>query len=196
MTPQTFIFIGRSGCGKGTQAKLLIKFLEKNDKEHKVLHIESGEEIREFIKGSSYTQGVARDIYNKGGLIPEFVVVYLWTAALIANFTGKEHLVFDGMPRKVHEAGALGSIFDFYGLSKPWVINVDISHKEAVKRLLARKRSDDTKEEIEKRLNWYETDVMPTMAYYDSNPRCNFLKVNGERSVEEIHADIVKKVGL
>jgi adenylate kinase len=123
-------------------------------------------------------------------------VVYLWTAALIENFTCKEHLVFDGMPRKVHEAGALGSIFGFYGLSKPWVINVDISHEEAIKRLLARKRFDDTKEEIEKRLNWYETDVMPTMAYYDENPKYNFLKVNGERSVEEIHEDIVKKVGL
>jgi adenylate kinase len=196
MTQNTFIFIGRSGCGKGTQAQLLIKLLEKNDKEHKVLHIESGEELREFIKGPSYTQSVTRDLYNKGGLIPEFVVVYLWTAALIANFTGKEHLVFDGMPRKVHEAGALNSIFGFYGLSKPWVINVDISPKEAMNRLLARKRFDDNEAEIQKRLDWYETEVMPTMEYYDGNPKCNFIKVNGERSVEEIHEDIVKKVGL
>jgi adenylate kinase len=196
MKPQTFIFIGRSGCGKGTQAQLLIKLLEKKDKENNVLHIESGEELREFIKGSSYTQQVTKKVYDAGGLIPEFVVVYLWTGALIEHFTGKEHLVFDGMPRKVHEAGALNSIFGFYGLSKPWVINVDISTKEAMKRLLARKRFDDTKEEIRKRLDWYETEVMPTMVYYDGNPKYNFLKVNGERSVEEIHEDIVKKVGL
>jgi adenylate kinase len=196
MTPKTFIFIGMSGCGKGTQAELIIQLLKNKDPDHNVLHIESGGELREFIKGSSYTQEMTKELYNKGGLIPEFIVVYLWTGSLIANFTGKEHLVFDGMPRKVHEAGALGSIFDFYGLSKPWVINVDISHEEAVKRLLVRKRFDDTKEEIEKRLDWYETDVMPTMAYYDGNPKYNFLKVNGERSIDEIHEDVVKKVGL
>jgi adenylate kinase len=196
MTQHSFIFIGRSGCGKGTQAELLIKLLEKIDPSNKVLHIESGSELREFRKGDSYTQKMTGKVLDKGGLIPEFIVVYLWTGVLNSEFNGKEHLVFDGMPRKVHEAGALNSIFGFYDLPKPWVINVDISYEEAVRRLLTRKRADDKDEEIKKRLDWYETDVMPTMAYYDGNPKYNFLKVNGERSVEEIHAEIVKKIGL
>ena len=29
INPKTFIFIGRSGCGKGTQANLLIEYLKK-----------------------------------------------------------------------------------------------------------------------------------------------------------------------
>jgi len=196
MKPQSFIFIGRSGSGKGTQADLLIEYLKDKDPGHEVLHIESGKELREFIKGPSYTEQVTKKLYDGGGLIPEFVVVYLWAGMLIARFTGNEHLVFDGMPRKVHEAGALNSIFGFYGLSKPWIINIDISPEESTKRLLARKRFDDVQEEIDKRLAWYETDVVPTMKYYDGNPRYNLLKIDGGRPVEEIHADIVKKLSL
>jgi adenylate kinase len=196
MKPQSFIFIGRSGSGKGTQAELLIEYLKKIDSAHEIIHIESGGELREFIKGPSYTEQVTKKLYDGGGLIPEFIVVYLWAGALIAKFTGNEHLVFDGMPRKVHEAGALNSIFRFYGLTKPWIINIDISPEESTKRLLARKRFDDNEEEIKKRLDWYESDVVPTMEYYDGNPKYNFLKINGARPVEDIHADIVKKLGL
>ena len=112
------------------------------------------------------------------------------------NKRGNQHVIFDGTPRKLHEAGVLHSCFDFYGLDKPWVINIDISYDESMKRLLARKRFDDTEDDIKKRLDWYETDVAPTLGFYDGNPKYNFLKIRGERSIEEIHGDIVKKLGL
>ena len=173
-----------------------MKVLKEKDPEHGVIYVQSGQHLRDFIKGDSLTQKITKKKYDEGGLMPEFIVVYLWAKELIAEYTGNENLVFDGMPRKVHEAGALNSIFPYYGLPKPWVIYIDISKEESMKRLLARGRFDDKKDEIEKRLSWYETQVVPTLEYYDDNPACNFLKIFGQRSVEEIHADIVKKVGL
>ncbi len=195
-TSQSFIFIGRSGCGKGTQVELLMKLLKEKDPAREILYIQSGQELRDFMKGPSVTQKICRQMIDDGKLLPEFVVVYLWAQILIDKFTGNEHLVFDGMPRKIHEAGALNSIFPYYNLPKPWVFYIDISKEEAIKRMLARGRFDDKKEEIEKRLGWYETQVVPTIEYYKDNPDYNFLDINGERSVEEVHTDIVKRVGL
>ena len=54
MELQTFIFIGRSGCGKGTQVTLLQEHIKKQDhKRHILFYIETGERFRQFIKEHS-----------------------------------------------------------------------------------------------------------------------------------------------
>jgi len=45
----------------------------------------------------------------------------------------------------------LDSIFGFYGFEGAWVINVEISPAESLKRLLLRKRQDDDEDGIKKR---------------------------------------------
>ena len=196
MQLQSFIFIGRSGCGKGTQAKLLIDRLKQLDPTRKSLYIQTGGELREFIKGNSFTQKIARKLYVTGSLMAEFLTIDMWVTALVNRYSGDDHLVFDGTPRKVHEAQVFDTIFSFYKLSKPWVINLEISHDEALKRLMARKRIDDTEDDIRKRLTWFESEVVPTIEYFKSHPGYNFITIDGERSIEEIHSDIVKRVGL
>lgn len=196
MNLKSFIFIGRSGCGKGTQIELLVNYLKDKDPEHDILQIYTGREFRNFIKGSDFTQKLSKSIYDVGGLMPEFLATYMWTKILVENYNGNQHVIFDGTPRKLHEAGALDSVFGFYYFDKPWVINIEISAEEAVKRLMLRKRLDDNESDIKKRLNWYETDVAPTIDFYRNNPNYNFLTINGERTVDEIHDDIVKKMQL
>lgn len=196
MKKQSFIFIGRSGCGKGTQIELLMNKLKEKDPEHDILYIYTGREFRNFIQGQSTTQKISKGIYDVGGLMPEFLTVHMWAKQLVDNYNGNQHIIFDGTPRRFHEAGVLHSMFKFYNLEKPWVININISSEEATKRLLGRKRMDDKKEDIKKRLDWYETDVAPTVEFYRDNANYNFLTLDGERSVEEIHKDIVKKLSL
>ena len=53
MKLQTFIFIGRSGCGKGTQVALLQKYIKTQDYKRPILYIETGERFRQFIKEPS-----------------------------------------------------------------------------------------------------------------------------------------------
>ncbi|HEY4503816.1 MAG TPA: nucleoside monophosphate kinase [Candidatus Paceibacterota bacterium] len=196
ISSQSFVFIGRSGCGKGTQAKLLEEYLRKTDPSKGVLYIQTGGELREFAKGQSFTQKACKTLNEIGGLQPEFVAVYLWISVIINKYTGNEHIIFDGTPRKYHEAVVLDSVFDFYKFGKPFILNIDISNEESVKRLLARKRIDDGEKEIKKRLSWYETEVIPTLDYFKDNKNYNFLVIDGERSVEEIHRDIIGKIGL
>jgi len=194
--PQAFIFIGRSGCGKGTQIQLLIDALKQKTPEIEVLDVQTGQEFRNFIEQTSFTAKKSKEMYVADVLQPEFLAASMWINQLINNYKGNQHLIFDGTPRKFHEAGVLDSCFEFYGFDKPWIINIEISEDEAVKRMLLRKRMDDKEDDVRKRLAWYETDVVPTLSYYDGNPKYTFLKIFGERSIEEVHAEIVKKLGL
>lgn len=194
MDQKVFILIGRSGCGKGTQSKLLTEYLKKIDSNRDVLYVQTGSEFRDFIKGDSATQKISNKLYEDDKLQPEFLSVYMWINILIRKYKENEHIIFDGAPRRRHEAGVLDSIFDFYNIKNPIVINIDVSEKWATERLTARHRMDDKSEDIVKRLAWYMTDVVPAIEYYKTNPRYKFINVNGERTIEEIHQDIIGKI--
>ena len=201
MTPRTFIFIGRYGSGKGTQAKLLIESLKKLDPERKVLYIETGAEFRKFIgRKGNYTAGLTEKVVDSGGLMPEFMPINIWSNSLIENYTGNEHLVFDGTPRKLLEAEILDSVFTFYGMEKPSVIFLTLDHAESAKRLILRSakagRADDSAEAVLKRKTAFEKDVNPVIEWYRTNPHIRFLEVNGEGSIEEVHENILKALGL
>ncbi|MEK7184593.1 MAG: nucleoside monophosphate kinase [Patescibacteria group bacterium] len=193
MTQKTFIFVGRSGCGKGTQAKLLMDYLKKNDTKD-VLYIQTGSEIREFIKGNSETQKMSKTIYDIGGLMPEFIAVYMWIKILVEKYTKNEHIVFDGTPRRHHEAEVLNSVFDFYSIKKPYVIYIDVNKEESIERLTARGRFDDNKDDIEERLSWYESEAEVAIDYYRNNKDYIFLTIDGMRTIEDIHKDIIGRI--
>jgi adenylate kinase len=195
--PQAFIFIGRSGCGKGTQADLLMKHLRNSEgKISKTLHVESGALLREFITGDNFTQKKVKTVLNSGVLVPESIIVALWTDYIIANFTGVENLVFDGTPRKLHEAQLLDNALQFYGVSRPVVLHVNVSREWSEKRLLGRARKDDTADAIAKRLAWFESEVLPTINYYKTNPYYNFVEINGEQPIDDVQNEILAKLGL
>ena len=187
---QTFVFIGRSGSGKGTQAQLIIKYLEKTTGQ-KTLYVQTGAEVRKFVTGDSFTQRLSKIENDKGGFQPEFVIAYTFAKQFIEEFTGEQNIVIDGSPRKIHEAGILHSVFSFYGIPKPYIVYIHIEKEESERRLLARGRPDDTVEDIAFKNEWYESRVAPTVEYYRNNPHYNFIEVNGAQSVEKIHEDIV-----
>ncbi|PIQ66299.1 MAG: hypothetical protein COV96_02070, partial [Candidatus Zambryskibacteria bacterium CG11_big_fil_rev_8_21_14_0_20_42_18] len=61
----TIIFIGRSGCGKGTQAGLLKDYIADLDEDkHQILSVESGERFRQFIRGQSFSSELSRKVYE------------------------------------------------------------------------------------------------------------------------------------
>ena len=195
MKSQTVIFIGRSGCGKGTQADLLEDYLKKNDTEKReVHHVITGNFLRELAKGESYSSTIIRDILAKGLLVPDFLPVSMWGKYFIDNIKGHEHIITDGMPRKLHEAIMLDGAFKFYKRDKPIVIFIDLSYDSAVKRLLLRKRADDTQDAIEERLKFYDADVAPVIDYYRNSPDYIFLRVDGEPDIQTIFKDTLDKL--
>jgi len=193
--PSAYVFIGRSGCGKGTQVELFINYLNENDKDCKTIEVESGDLLRGYAKGESFSQNKCREIMGRGGLIPEFMVIGLWANKLMAELTGCENIVCDGAPRKINEAKVLDSAITFYDFEKPTVLFIDVSKAWSMKHLLARKRADDTEKDIENRLGWFDTDVAPVLDYYRANPTYNFLTINGEQTIDDVHKEIMQKLG-
>jgi len=195
--PKAFIFIGRSGCGKGTQADLLMTHLRNAEGTvSKTLHIESGALLRKFSQGCNFTQQKIKSVLDGGILVPESIIVSLWTDHIIANFTGTENMVFDGTPRKLHEAQLLDNALKFYGIEKPVVLNINVSKEWSEKRLQGRARKDDTPDAIARRLEWFETEVTKTINFYKTSDYYNFIDIDGEQPIDDVQNEILAKLGL
>lgn len=194
MTPQTFIFMGRSGCGKGTQAELLKTYVQEKDPNSEIFYLETGANFREFIKGQGYSNELSNKIYVNGDRQPDFLAIWMWAHILLEKFKGTEHLFLDGITRSLPEAMAFTTALEFYG-RKATVIFLNVSREWSEARLLARGRSDDrSKAEVIKRLNWFDRDSSPAIGYFKANEHYDVWQINGERTIEEIHHDIVQKL--
>jgi len=196
MTPQTFIFFGPSGSGKGTQAKLLQEEIKKRDPERNILYIETGQKFRELAENDSYTAKKVKEVIQNGGLLPEFLPIWVWTSLMMENIKGNEHIFMDGLSRQPKEAPVLDSAIKFYERKNPIIVSIEVSDDWAAKLLKARGRNDDSDDEIKKRHSWYHKNVVPAMEYFKNDPYYRFISINGEHSIEEVHAEIMQKVGL
>jgi adenylate kinase family enzyme len=115
---------------------------------------------------------------------------------LVDQFTGTQHLIVDGAPRSYTEALSITTAMNFYKLNF-FVIHLDVSREWSEKHLLSRGRFDDIdKNKIKKRLDWYETDVVPAIEYFTLSPECRYIEVNGEQSIEQVHADIISALKI
>jgi len=200
MNPTAFIFIGRYGAGKGTQAELLIKAFTEKDPSNPPLYMYTGQRLRKLIQEEGHTAKLTKKVVDSGGLMPEFMPIYIWSRILVESYKGTEPLIFDGSPRRLLEAKILESAFPFYGIEKPTVVYLDVHHEESHSRLMLRAktngRPDDGPAEIENRKKAYENDIMPVVEFYRTSSNVNFLGINGIGPIEDIHADIVKRIGL
>ena len=195
MSPQTFIFIGRSGCGKGTQVELLKKLTQEKDPQGEVFYLETGAKFRDFVKGDTYSNKIALEIYKRGDRQPDFLAVHMWSHVLIEGFKGTEHAFFDGICRSKLEATTFTTAMEFYNRHVT-VIYINVSRAWSMERLLARGRDDDkSKEEIAKRLDWFDKDTYPAIEYFGQNDRYTLLDINGKQSIENVHKEIVEKLG-
>ena len=196
MNQFTFIIFGPSGSGKGTQAHLLIDLLKKIDSERKVMYIETGQRFREFADSGSYTATLVKGVMSTGALLPEFLPIWMWTEILVHDFAGNENIIFEGVSRREHEAPILDSAMRFYKRENPYVISINVSKEWATQRLNARGRYDDTPADIIERLNWYDKNVIPAIDFFKNDPYYKILEINGEQSIEDVHKEIVQKLGI
>ena len=190
--PLTLIFLGLSGCGKGTQAELLKKHLEKRDGKKSVLYITTGKEIRHFCKKESFTSILTKETTSQGKLLPNFMAIWAWSHKLVNKITKNSHVIFDGSPRSIQEAMIMDDICHFYHRETMIPLFIEISEGEAKKRMKARGRSDDTDEAIEKRLDFFKQQVQPTLQHYQNK----IIRIDGEQSIPKIFQDILGKLGF
>lgn len=215
--PLNFCLIGRSGCGKGTQAKLLMEHFGN------LYYVSSGDLFRDLIKTDSDTSTRVKKIYDAGGLPFDDLAATLWMRNLAYNLKENQGFILDGAPRRVNEAQTLDRYLDFLERKEnTYILLIDISREEAFNRLTKRRicqkcqklipwvgefkdlkvcdkcggqliyRSDDRPEAINSRLDYYEERVAPTVEYFETQNR--LIRINGEQSIEDVFKEILKKI--
>jgi adenylate kinase family enzyme len=189
----TVIFIGRSGCGKGTQAGLLKNRITDLDSlKRQIIYVETGAMFREFNRGKGFSSKLSKEIDEKDDRQPDFLACSMWGNLLIEKLGEDMHLVFDGVARSLPEATIISTAMKFYKREKPIVIYINVSRKWSEERLLSRGRSDDRSlSGITKRLNWFEEDTLPAIEYFRTNSLYRFIEVDGEQPIEKVYADII-----
>jgi len=215
--PLIVIILGRPGCGKGTQAKLL-------QEKFGLDYIGSGDLLRGQIKDDhNFSTVKLKAVMERGDLAPTFLVFKIWLdkVDVLKNKPDFKGVVFDGNPRKLLEAKLMEDSLAWYDwLEYTKAILVDISAEDSYARLTQRrmcekcnrvipyfghfkdltvcdkcggnliKRADDDPEAVRHRLDVFDLEIQPVIDHYEESGL--LLKVDGDRPIEEVHESIVR----
>jgi len=192
----TFVFFGIVGSGKGTQVKLLDAYLKQKAIATDVLCTSTGDEYRKVVSSGNYTATLIQKTIDKGHLQPNFLTTTLFTNILINNMKETTVFIADGYPRTIEQSQSFESAMQFYNRNLVHVIYIELGKDEATKRMKLRGRSDDTDEGIAKRFDEYMNNVVPSMNYFKDKSGYVMHVINGEQSIEAVHQDIIKSLGL
>lgn len=190
----TVVFFGIQGSGKGTQASLLEDFLVRNSDEN-VLRLEMGERLRGFAAGSGESNKRVNAVVSAGKLLPAFIPSHVITTFFLNEFTGTEHLIFDGVARRVEQSTVLDDALVFYDRADYQVISLDLTEEEARTRMALRHRNDDAERQIQQRFEWYYKETVPALEELKRRGR-TVHHVDGLPSIEEIHKSVLTVLGL
>jgi adenylate kinase len=157
------IIMGPPGVGKGTQAKRLV---ERNG----WVHLSTGDLFRDHLKRATALGQLARGYIDRGEYVPDDVTIDA-VREFIDGLPKGTRVMFDGFPRTVAQAEALGALLAARGRSIGRVLLIDVPRDELVRRILSRSRSegraDDTPEVIARRFDVYADQTQPVVAHYE-----------------------------
>lgn len=177
----TITIVGRSGCGKGTQAQFIFERLKKRGAEY----FETGAALRKMVlKQANPTARSVREVLKQGGLVPGWVAAFVWLKGFIEKGVADKHLIFDGSPRRLWDAELIDEVIVWHGRTLPLCIYLEVSEEEAARRLALRGRTDDTRRAIQNRMRYFAKDVMPVVNYYRKLDR--LIKVDGNVPPSEV----------
>jgi len=183
---KNFIIFGAQGVGKGTQAAILAKNLD-------LIHISSGDLLRDEIKSDSELGKKVQTIVAAGNLVDDEIVFQLIEKKIDSNPSAKG-FIFDGFPRNLAQAKALDALLEHQGCSILGVFVLEAPEEELLRRLIKRAqeegRMDDTTEVIQNRLKIYHEKTKPLIDYYFTQNK--ILIIDGNRPIELISGDIKK----
>ncbi|WP_424968078.1 adenylate kinase [Dinoroseobacter sp. S375] len=185
------ILLGPPGAGKGTQAARLVS-------ERGMVQLSTGDMLREArASGTEMGQKVAA-IMDSGGLVTDEIVIGLIEEKLqSAEGNG---FIFDGFPRTLGQADALGALLEKMGQSLDCVIELAVHDEVLVDRIVNRAkeaaaagepvRADDNAESLKKRLIEYYKKTSPLIGYYHAHKALR--SVDGLAEIDVVAGEIKK----
>jgi adenylate kinase len=183
------LLLGAPGSGKGTQGKLLAERLG-------IPKITTGDILRAAMQAGTPLGKEAKKHYDAGHLVPDQVVLGMIKEEL-AHPEAAQGAVLDGFPRTAAQAELVDQVLGERGQRLNHVLLLDVDEDELVKRLVHRARvegrTDDTEAAIKTRLQVYQQQTAPLVAYYA--PRGVVHRVPGMGTVEAIAQEIKRVIG-
>jgi adenylate kinase len=181
------ILLGPPGAGKGTQAQRLVD-------QRGMVQLSTGDMLRAArTSGTDLGRRVA-EIMAQGKLVTDDIVIGLIEERLDRGGS----FIFDGFPRTLRQADALGALLDRRGLPLDAVIELVVDDAALVGRIVRRAeeaaaagqpvRRDDTPEVFAVRLQEYYKQTAPLTGYYWA--KGILRQVDGMADIETIAAAI------
>ena len=185
------IFFGPPGAGKGTQAKIISKFLN-------VSHLSTGDILRNKLLDKDDLAKQLQSIMSSGNLVSDDILNPIVSSRL-KNETEKG-FILDGYPRTLIQSKFLNNFLLETSASLNYIFNIQINFETLKNRILKRSseegREDDNLNVIETRYNEYLSSTQKVSNYYKDNYSAIFYEIDGSQQIQEITKkiiDILKK---
>ncbi len=123
------ILLGPPGAGKGTQAKRLVD-------ERQMVQLSTGDMLREARHSGTEMGHRVSEVMDRGGLVTDEIVIGLIEENLHHDAPGG--FIFDGFPRTLKQADALGAVLDRNGMSLDHVVEMQVDDAALVARITGR----------------------------------------------------------
>ena len=183
------ILLGPPGAGKGTQAGMLVE-------ERNMIQLSTGDMLREAKDSGTEMGKIVADVMARGDLVTDEIVIGLIREKLQGDKAGG--FIFDGFPRTLAQADALGELLAEQGETLDHVIELQVNDEVLVDRIVGRAaeavaaggtaRADDNAESLKIRLMAYYKQTSPLIGYYHAK---GMLKgVDGLGTMDGVKADI------
>lgn len=127
------MLLGAPGAGKGTQAARIVE-------EFGLVHLSTGDILRKAVADKTPLGLEAKRHMDEGGLVPDDVVIGLVKERITQPDAIERGVLFDGFPRTIPQADALGEALASAGLGLDAVISVDVDVEAIVARITSRRQ--------------------------------------------------------
>ena len=183
------ILLGPPGAGKGTQAQHLVET-------RNMMQLSTGDMLRAARTSGTEMGKIVADVMDRGELVTDEIVIGLIREKLQEGSEGG--FIFDGFPRTLAQADALGELLAENGFALDAVVALEVEDEILVQRVVNRAkeaiaagkeaRADDNEESMRTRLMEYYKKTSPLIGYYYAKALLN--QVNGLGEIDEVQAEI------
>jgi adenylate kinase len=183
------ILLGPPGAGKGTQAHRLV---DQRD----MIQLSTGDMLRAARTSGTAMGKMVAQVMDRGDLVTDAIVIGLIEERL--NGDAKGGFIFDGFPRTLAQADALGELLARHGQSLDAVIELRVDDDVLVERIVNRAReavaaggtarADDNEESLKIRLMEYYKKTSPLIGYYYA--KGDLKSVDGLAAMDVVEASI------
>ena len=124
------ILLGPPGAGKGTQARKLVE-------DRGMVQLSTGDMLRDARTSATEIGRKVAEVMDRGGLVTDEIVIGLIEEKLAAGGRGAG-FIFDGFPRTLAQADALGALLGRTGQRLDAVIEMRVDDEALVRRITGR----------------------------------------------------------